>query len=165
VREILDHVQPSFAPDGRDARDIESAIEQILAVRGRAHQRFMHVRNAWRVGNILAGAIDFQRDVQRSGQWADLGNSFEQGQLPGELMIETLAINHPPGMRSRRFPQTFVHAQRRHAGELAALVCLFQKFVLGGGVLTRGGSGRRVRVGGGLLTMDVVVAKLGCWRS
>src|SRR4029077_300281 len=59
--------------------------------------------------------------------------------------------------------------QGRSAREFAALVCSFQKFVLGGGVLTRGGPGRRVRVGGGLLTIDVVVANLvanlGCWRT
>jgi hypothetical protein len=50
-------------------------------------------------------------------------------------MLQTLALNHPPGVRFRRFPQTFVHAQGRHAGEFAALVCGKQKFVLGSGVL------------------------------
>ena len=60
VREILDHVQPAFAPDGGDARDIESAIKQVFAVRGRVHQSFMDVRGASSEGDILAGAIDFQ---------------------------------------------------------------------------------------------------------
>src|SRR5271168_392183 len=46
VRKILDHIEFAFAPDGRDARDIEAAIEQVLAVRGRAHQRGVHVRSA-----------------------------------------------------------------------------------------------------------------------
>jgi hypothetical protein len=31
-------------------------------------------------------------------------------------MLQTLALNHPPGVRSRRFAQTLFHAQRRHAG-------------------------------------------------
>src|SRR6202158_5563552 len=80
-------------------------------------------------------------------------------------MIETIAVNHPPGMRSRRFAQTFVHAQRRRASEFAALVCRGQKFVLGGGVLSSRGHGRRGRLGGGRLTMDVVVPSVRCWRS
>ena len=141
-----------MAPDGGDARDIKSAIEQVLPVRSRAHQDFIRARSAGCVGDVLSGAVDSQRAVQR----ADLGNSFEQGGLTGELMLQTLARNHPPGVRPRRFAQTFVHAQRRHAGQFAALVCRFQKFVLGGGVLTRGGRGRRVRLGGGLFAASVV---------
>jgi len=68
VREILDHVQPAFAPNGRDASDIESAVEQVLPMRGRAHQRFIRARSARSVGDVLARAIHLQR--------ADLGNSL-----------------------------------------------------------------------------------------
>ncbi len=53
-------------------------------------------------------------------------------------MVETTVRNHLPGVCSRRFAQTFVHAQRRSASAFAALVGRCQQFVLGGGVLTGG---------------------------
>jgi len=53
-------------------------------------------------------------------------------------MLQTPALNHPPGVRSRRFAQSFFHAQWGHAGLFAALVRHFQEFGLGGGILARG---------------------------
>src|SRR5580658_7933066 len=80
-------------------------------------------------------------------------------------MVETPVRYHLPGVRSRRFAQTFVHAQRRNTGVFAAPVGCFQEFVLGGGVLARVRSGRRVRLGGGPLVANVVVGKFDWLRS
>src|ERR1700691_1240372 len=87
-------------------------------------------------------------------------------------MFQALACDHASSMGSSRFAQASIDAQRRNSRECATLVGRFQEFVLGGQVLTRGGSSRRVRVGGGLLDANVVttdclktVTVLDRWRG
>jgi hypothetical protein len=44
------------------------------------------------------------------GAQVDLSNPFEERGLTGELVLQTLALHHPPSVRQRRYAQTLIHA-------------------------------------------------------
>jgi len=140
VREILDYIETTVAPEGADADEIESGIEQVLAVRGRAHQNFEGALDAGRLGDIFSGAVE--------GQRAHIGDPLKKGGLAHKLMFEAPIGDHAASMPARRLEQAFIHEQRRNAGLLAAVVNRFEERGFGCGVFI--GPRRRAWVACGL---------------
>ena len=128
--EILDYIETARFSDCHNTHNVKVAVQQVGSVRRGMHQHFVGVRSASCVREILACTIEPQR--------ADFGDSFEQREFSGKLVVQFLSGDHALAVRQRCCLEAFVHAEGRYASEFAALVYQLQEFVLGGEVLTRG---------------------------
>ena len=78
------------------------------------HQHFVGVRDACGVSQILSRAIKPQR--------ADLGDSFQQREFSGKLVVQLLSGDHPLAVGEGGCVEAFVHAKGWYASQFAALV-------------------------------------------